>query len=163
MKKLYIVRHAKSSWDYPELTDEERPLNKRGKRDAPRMAEHVADKVTCPDVFVSSHAERAFKTSIEFAKAFGLSEKDITQTSELYHASESAWKRVVSQINDAHDSAMLFGHNPGITYFVNQLSRSNIFNIPTCGVAGIALDIDSWQEISNVRGKLDFYYYPKGI
>jgi len=163
MKKLYIVRHAKSSWDYPELSDEERPLNKRGKRDAPLMAAFIADKIECPDVFVCSHAKRAIKTAEAFSRAFDLSTIDIWQNSELYHASSSVWKKVVLHLNNKYNSAMLFGHNPGLTNFVNQLTGSNIFNIPTCGVAAIELDVSSWEEITNIHGVLDFYHYPKGI
>lgn len=163
MKHLYIVRHAKSSWDNPELRDADRPLNNRGKGDVPRMAEFLSNKIKCPHILISSPAVRAFKTAAGFAERFNCSESGIIKSPNLYHASVGAWLDVISQVNDDNESAMLFGHNPGITAFVNQITDSNIYNIPTCGVSGIKLSINSWSDINEKKGALEFYYYPKGI
>ena len=161
MKILYIVRHAKSSWDYPRLSDAERPLNKRGKRDAPRMAQYLADRIERPDALISSYAIRAKDTAKEFMKALKVNGVDIEPS--LYHASVSTWYAVISSLDYTLDSVMLFGHNPGLTYFVNDLCEEAIYNIPTCGVAGIKLNIDSWSRVATGAGQLAFYYYPKGI
>lgn len=163
MKQLFIVRHAKSSWDNPQLSDSERPLNKRGERDVPRMSKFLKEIIACPNSFISSPAVRAFKTAAGFARQFDYLESGIFKSSNLYHATLSDWFNVIGQINDDNESAMLFGHNPGITALVNRLTNSNIYNIPTCGVAGIKLNINSWAEVENTKGELEFYYYPKGI
>ncbi|MEQ9290278.1 MAG: histidine phosphatase family protein [Cyclobacteriaceae bacterium] len=163
MKKLYLVRHAKSSWDYPQLSDRERPLNKRGKRDAPKMAAFISEIIPCPELLLSSDAVRAHRTAIAFAEAFGMTENDILKDEILYHASAPAWEQVVSSLSDGVGSAMLFGHNPGLTNFVNQIANMDIYNIPTCGVAGLSFRTDSWLKVSGGNCKLDFYHFPKGL
>lgn len=163
MKTLYIVRHAKSSWKFPELADIERPLNKRGKRDAPVMAEFISGKIECPDVFLSSPSRRTYDTAAEFVSRFDRDHSELHISHDLYHASSNTWKNVIKEIPNHATSAMLFGHNPGVTDFVNELTHKNIYNIPTCGIAGIELDISSWNEVSETRGQLAFYYYPKGL
>ena len=163
MKLLFVVRHAKSSWDNPQLRDKDRPLNNRGKRDVPRMAEFLNTKMKSPQILISSPAVRAFKTAAGFAEQFNFPESHIIKSQHLYHASVGAWLDVIHQINEHYESAMLFGHNPGITDLVNRLTDSNIYNIPTCGVAGIKLNINSWSDVEEKKGLLEFYHYPKGI
>lgn len=163
LKQLFIVRHAKSSWDNPQSKDIDRPLNNRGKRDVPRMAEFLKTKIKCPQVLISSPAVRALQTTIGFTEKLDCSESSIIKSPKLYHASVADWLDVISQINEDNESAMLFGHNPGITALVNRITDSNIYNIPTCGVAGIKLNIYSWSDIEKKKGELEFYYYPKGI
>ncbi|MEQ6119230.1 histidine phosphatase family protein [Reichenbachiella sp. MALMAid0571] len=163
MKELYIVRHAKSSWDFPHLTDHERPLNERGKSTAPLMAEYVKKRIVSPNVFISSDAVRAYSTAFEFVNVFGVSQKEIIKEKKLYHASKRDWFKIIREIDDQFDSAMLFGHNPGLTDFVNEIAGGDIYNIPTCGVAGIHLEIISWKDVGAEMGKLEHYYFPKGI
>lgn len=163
MKKLYLVRHAKSSWKYPHLSDRERPLNKRGKRDAPKMASFISEKIPCPELFVSSDAVRAYHTAVAFAKAFGMPESEIVKDERLYHASAPAWYQALASLGDDVKSAMLFGHNPGLTDFVNQIANTDIVNIPTCGIVGLSFHTDSWQVAQEQNCQLEFYHYPKGV
>lgn len=163
MKTLYLVRHAKSSWKDPNLRDRDRPLNKRGKRDAPRMAEFLADQIDCPDVFVSSPSRRTQDTAVCFLHAFGLLISDLGLEEGLFHGDESDIGEVIQSLNNEDQTAMLFLHNPGITDYVNELTEADIFNIPTCGVVGIQLGADDWKAIKNCDAKRLFYHYPKGL
>lgn len=158
-----MVRHAKSSWDYPQLSDRERPLNKRGIRDAPKMAAFISGKIPCPELFLSSDAVRANRTAIAFAFAFGMAENDIIKNERLYHASATTWNQVVSSLSDNVSSAMLFGHNPGLTDFVNEIADADIFNIPTCGITGLSFRTDFWKVADARNCQLDFYHFPKGL
>lgn len=163
MKILYIVRHAKSSWKFPDMRDIERPLNRRGKRDAPEMAQFIGNMISPPDIFLSSPSKRTYETAQHFLAVFGTDDSSLTITHDLYHASASSWKHIITHIPDENNSAMLFGHNPGVTDFVNELTNKKIYNIPTCGVACIQLDIDHWEQLQKGRGELKFYHYPKEI
>jgi phosphohistidine phosphatase len=161
MKTIFFVRHAKSSWDNVELTDEERPLNQRGLKDAPKMAGFISEKIKQPDILITSSALRTHQTAKIFEKAFH--QIPIKIESQLYNASEVEWFTYLKNLNEDYSSAMMFGHNPTLTQVVNIFSDSNIMNIPTCGVASISFKIDSWKEILDTDGILDFYHYPKGI
>lgn len=163
MKKLYLVRHAKSSWDFPHLSDHDRPLNNRGARDAPRMAAYLSNQISAPELFVCSTSLRTNLTASYFLKAFGKPFNSLQKNEKLYHSGINEFEAVVGQLKDGCQSAMLFGHNPGITNYVNVLCNEFIDNIPTCGVAGIELNIGHWGDIGKANGRLLFYYYPKGI
>ena len=163
MKTLYFVRHAKSSWKDSSLSDRDRPLNSRGKRDAPNMAQFLSNKVECPDTFICSPSRRTLDTASHFLKAFGVSESDLDTKEKLYHGGESAFESIIQSLNDNLTSAMLFAHNPGITDYVNELTQSDIWNIPTCGMAGIKIDTHNWKNIGKANAELLFYYYPKGL
>src|SRR3954451_2458802 len=137
-KILLVVRHAKSSWDIGTLNDFERPLNERGKKDAPLMAKRLMDKNIPIDAFVSSPAKRAKKTAELFSETFGKKEDSILYISMLYHATAEVFYEVVEQLDDNFNTVALFSHNPGITEFVNSLTDGPpIDNVPTCGVYGI--------------------------
>ena len=164
MKTLYIIRHAKSSWDLPGLTDFDRPLNERGKRDAPRMGKRLKEKRIVPDLMLSSPAKRALSTCKRIAEALDYSPDKIKTERSLYHADEDEILSVIRSVNDKHDVLMVFGHNPGLTDFTNQLSHEGalkIDNIPTCGVVAFQCDIESWKRIDFGKGKLLFFDYPK--
>jgi phosphohistidine phosphatase len=161
MKKLYLVRHAKSSWDDYLLTDKKRPLSERGKRDAPAMAGMLRDKDPDLEYIVSSPAKRALETAKIFRKAFNLSKERMDKDSRLYLASPSTIVEVIQSVDDQYQSLAIFGHNPGMTDFLNRFSAAAIDNIPTCGVARIDIDIDFWKKFSFESGKLVAFYYPK--
>jgi phosphohistidine phosphatase len=163
MKILYLVRHAKSSWKFPELSDHDRPLNKRGKRDAPDMANRLKSKGVLPDTLISSTANRAYTTAQNIAKGIGFSAAEIIPNSDLFHAESSEIIEVIQGINNTHESAMIFGHNPGFTTTANRLINLGIDNIPTCGVLVISFAVDSWSEIDSNKGELVFYDYPKKV
>jgi phosphohistidine phosphatase len=164
MKTLYVVRHAKSSWDESGIPDFDRPLSDRGKRDAPRMGKRLKEKQVRPDLMLSSPAKRALSTCKRIAKALGYPAEKIKTDRTLYHADEDEILSVVRKIKDKHDVLMIFGHNPGLTEFVNGMCIDNttsIDNIPTCGVAAFSFDISSWHEADFAKGKLVFYDFPK--
>ena len=163
MKTLYLVRHAKSSWKYPELDDFERPLNKRGKRDAPVMGSYLKDKKIIPEILISSPAVRAKKTAKIIAKKLDFPKHNIIFSEDIYEASTMGLLKITSRTDDKFNSAMLVGHNPSMTYYANTIANIRLDNIPTCGIAGIELNISSWKEISENCGKLLFFVYPKKL
>ena len=164
MKRLILVRHAKSDWADAGLSDHERPLNSRGKKDAPRMAKAAAEQTVAPDIIVSSSAKRAITTAKAFAKEFNYSENNIDVRDDVYSAD---WRSCLNIINSINDSdcrvAMLVGHNPFITELADRLTRQSFGNVPTCGVIMIDFDVASWAEVSTGLGKISFYEYPKNM
>ena len=160
MKHLYLVRHAKSSWDEPGLSDFDRPLNKRGKKDAPLMGEIIAGKKIKPEIIISSPAQRARKTALAFAEAFGIKKNEIIFDEKVYEASPADLMEIIQNINDDVKSVMLFGHNPGLTNLSNSLSKKNIDNIPTCGIVALKINA-SWKNLSQSPVELEFFEYPK--
>ena len=161
MKTLYVMRHAKSSWADPLLPDFDRPLNERGKADAPEMGKRLKKKGIRPDLIISSPAKRAFKTAQKVAKAIDYPKNKILTDKMLYLAGTSAILAVVKETADTVNSLMIFGHNPGWTDFVNEMTGSHIDNIPTTGIAAIQFDVNSWEDVSKNKGKLLFFDYPK--
>ncbi len=161
MKTLLIVRHAKSSWDSADMTDFDRPLNDRGKRDAPAMAQRLIKANVRIDRFVSSPAKRARQTAGIFIETFGKKEKDIHFIPELYHASLEIFKTVVAGLDDRDNSVALFSHNPGITAFANILSSVRLDNMPTCGVFAVNSSAATWNEFLSAAPQFWFFDYPK--
>lgn len=161
MKTLYLVRHAKSSWKEPALADEDRPLNKRGKEDAPFMGNLLRKKDEVPDLMISSPAKRALSTAKRFAKAMKLKPKEIIRDKRLYMGGTDEFREVMAEVKDKHSSIMMFGHNPGLTDFVNRISEANIDNVPTSGVVRIDFDVKSWSNTANEKGTLVWFEYPK--
>jgi len=164
MKKLFLVRHAKSSWDNVEMDDFDRPLNDRGEKDAPHMAKLLKHRDVAPSRLITSPAKRAFSTCGAFAKVLGFEKKKIITERKLYHAGPDTILKVLESLSEhkgKEDVVLLFGHNPGVTEFANELLNVSIDNIPTCGVIEATLDIDAWRNISFGCGKMDSFDYPK--
>ena len=161
MKTLYMVRHAKSSWENLQLSDHDRPLNSRGKQNAPEMGRRLKLKGILPDLLISSSAKRARNTAKKISKKIGYSISNIETTSDLYHADENSIIELVRNQDDSLDTIMIFGHNPGFTDCLNLLAGAGIYNIPTCGVAGIGFDFKSWKEVATGGGSIILYDYPK--
>ncbi|HXL55485.1 MAG TPA: histidine phosphatase family protein [Chitinophagaceae bacterium] len=161
MKQLLLIRHAKSSWNDPSQNDVDRPLNKRGKKDAPKMAERLFDKKIKIDAFLSSPAERALDTCIYFAKAYDVKKKEIIQIPELYNAQVENFYKVVSEVDNSFDAIALFSHNPGITEFVNELTDVHIDDMPTCSIFAVKADIKKWEEFTEGEKLFWFFDYPK--
>ncbi len=162
-RQFFIVRHAKSSWKDPSLTDKDRPLNKRGKHDAPKMAEHLRDQLNLqPDLIISSPANRALTTAKIFHKVLG-PQNDIDIQMDLYHASTSDIDHVIHTCNDEFQKIMIFGHNPGFTYYVNRFTNDFLDNLPTCGVAQIRCTSTSWSEMNEENSRLMNLYFPKQL
>jgi phosphohistidine phosphatase len=161
MKELLLIRHAKSDWNDPSLSDFDRPLNKRGKADAPLMAHRLLDKKIKIDAFISSPAKRAKKTASIFAKEYRMDKKNILLSEELYAAEENVFFEVIRNTNDKFDSIALFSHNPALTDFANLLSDVRIDNIPTCGVFAIKVDAKHWADFKEAKKDFWFFDYPK--
>ncbi len=161
MKQLLLIRHAKSSWNDPSQNDVDRPLNKRGKKEAPKMAERLLDKKIKIDAFLSSPAERALDTCIYFAKAYDVKKKEIIQIPELYNAQVENFYKVVSEVDNSFDAIALFSHNPGITEFVNELTDVHIDDMPTCSIFAVKADIKKWEEFTEGEKLFWFFDYPK--
>ncbi|MEL7002663.1 MAG: histidine phosphatase family protein [Bacteroidota bacterium] len=163
MKTLYLIRHAKSSWKYDHLADIDRPLNKRGQRDAPEMGKRLKARGIYPDLMISSPANRALTTCKTVADALNYAHSDIKIEDTVYHGSESALLKAVHSCNDSVGILFLFGHNPGLTDFANELTHSDIWNIPTCGIFGCTFDVDHWSEVKMGGGVRIFYDFPKSF
>lgn len=145
------------------MDDFERPLNARGKRDAPRMGKRLREKKIHPSLMLSSPAKRALSTCKRIAKVLGYPKDAIKTDRLLYHADEETILSVVQGLKSKYDSVMLFGHNPGITGFVNTLMNGefDIDNIPTCGIVAFQFDADEWKDITWGKGNMLFFDYPK--
>jgi len=161
MKRIYIVRHAKSSWGDLSLADHQRPLNERGRRDAPVMASLCLAKQYTPDTIICSDANRAKETSQFFLKEFDLKEGLYRLESGLYHAPSDKYFEEASLLDEQYSSVMMFGHNPGITYLANEVSSNFIDNVPTSGVLVIDSTAKTWSEIDPSNCKLVDFLYPK--
>jgi len=161
MKILYIVRHAKSSWNFYDLEDIDRPLNSRGKRNAPEMGRRLANKSIKPDLLISSPAKRARSTAKKIAKMIQYPKNRIVVENKLYHGMEDDIIQVISNTPNKFNEIMIFGHNPGFTYLANSFSGAHIYNIPTCGIVAISFNTDQWKNISTTPGELIFFDYPK--
>lgn len=161
MKNLILVRHAKSDWSAPSLGDFDRPLNDRGKRDAPEMANRLLDKKIKIDAFVSSPAKRAKKTASVFAKEYKKDKDKIIFVDKLYEASPDTFYKVVSELDDDFDTVAIFSHNPGITDFANSLTDARIDNIPTCGIFAVKLKSKHWADFKDGEKEFWFADYPK--
>ena len=161
MKTLVIVRHAKSSWDNSGLSDHQRPLSKRGLKDAPIMGARLAEWGPPVDRVISSSATRALTTAELITHEMGLPWDEIQIEDALYHATEEDMIDLINEQDDYLDGLMLFGHNPGMTYLVNYLSDLDLDNLPTCGVAMLQFDVISWSEIGDEIVTTADFDFPK--
>jgi phosphohistidine phosphatase len=161
MKALTLLRHAKSSWKDPALTDFERPLNKRGKQNAPLMGQRLARRGTSPEMIIVSPAKRTRKTAELVAFELGYDEDAIRLDPEIYAAGLPTLMGVVSGLADAWQDVMLVGHNPGLTELANSLASRQIENIVTCGVVKLELGVASWRDVGPDCGRLLYYDFPK--
>jgi len=161
MKTLYLARHAKSSWKYPNLDDFERPLNKRGRKSAPSMGKILKKLKVAPDLIISSPANRAAMTARIIADIINYPLEKIRYSESIYEFSENALISVVKDIDDAVKKAMVVGHNPALNGLANYIGDQPISNIPTCGVYCVELDIASWAKIGEHCGKSKFFEFPK--
>ena len=161
MKTLTIVRHAKSSWDHPGLSDRERPLNKRGEHDAPLMGQRVLEHGIRPSLIISSPATRAWETARIIAAAITYPLEFLQREKSLYHASVDGILDVIVAQDPGFNSLMVVGHNPGLTDFANYLSPGLTNNLPTAGVVSVEIDQDDWDLFARPPTQLQLYDYPK--
>jgi len=161
MKTLYLLRHAKSSWDNPDWKDFERPLADRGIRDLPVMAARFKSRNGRLDSIICSPAVRTKTTAKMFAKEIDFPSEEIGSNPELYFAGSTMFLKAASLLDDECEAAMLVGHNPAITEFVNEMANSDIDNIPTCGLVQLNVPIEVWSEIEFSSAELIDFDYPK--
>jgi phosphohistidine phosphatase len=156
-----VIRHAKSDQSFL-LNDFDRPLNDRGKKDAPEMAKRILKKKLAIDSFICSPANRAKTTAQLFAKEFEVKNIEITLVPTLYHADPDTFFKVIESLPDDVNSVAVFSHNPGITHFVNQLcSHTRIDNMPTCGVFAATIKTETWKDFKTAEKKMLFFDWPK--
>ncbi len=162
MKTLLLLRHAKSSWSDPTLTDHDRPLNGRGKRDAPRMGKLLKDEQLTPDLIVSSTAKRARKTASKVAGGCGY-RGEVELTDSFYHGHPRQYIEHLKQVSDENDLVMVVGHNPGLESLLDFLTGCGE-RMPTAALAHIQFDISSWKELADSpTGSLVNLWLPKEL
>jgi len=161
MKTVYFVRHAKSSWEDHTLRDKDRPLNKRGKRDAPFMANLMKEKGIQVDAIVSSPANRAFTTACHFAAALGIELEAIHKEENIYEAYDTEVLDIIKKLPNKYQTIFVFGHNPGFTSLANLFTTDYINNVPTCGIVHVAAAVEDWKDFGETTGKLVAFHYPK--
>lgn len=161
MKTLILVRHAKSDWGDPGLDDIDRPLNERGKRDAPAMARRLLDRKIKIDLYISSPAKRAARTAKAFLEEFDAKKKKLIYREDLYLAPPSVFYEAISETDDDADTIAVFSHNEGITEFANQLTSTRVDNIPTCGVFAVKIDTNTWKGFRDAPKEFWFFDYPR--
>ena len=162
MKSVLVLRHAKSSWKHPDLTDHERPLNKRGKRDAPRMGRLLKKENLVPDIIISSTAMRARATAQAVAKASGY-KGDITFDRSLYASGPQAYIDSMHDLSNDYVRVLIIGHNPGLEELVEMLT-GEIHLMPTCSLAHVQLNVDKWRERDyKIRGQVAEIWRPRDL
>lgn len=159
MKKLILLRHAKSSWKDLSINDFDRPLNKRGNRDVPIIANEFLNRNIKLDLIISSSAKRTLDTAKVFAETIGFG-SNIFKNDELYEGSSYEILKCINQMDDIYNNALIVCHNPGITNIANYLSDFLIENIPTTGIVGFSFDND-WKAIKEKSCLFIFFDYPK--
>ncbi len=164
MKQIFLVRHAKSEWNFVGLTDYDRPLSERGHHDAPRMSQLLSSISPKVDALISSTAQRAFTTAQYFAKALEIEELAIIKEPSLYHASENSILKTIQNLSNTYDTVCLFGHNPGISDLVAAFLTEYLFSeIPTCGVVKFVLNDNDWKNFNTKNVSLESYWFPKDV
>ncbi|TQV73160.1 hypothetical protein FLL45_17065 [Aliikangiella marina] len=158
---ITLIRHAKSSWDDSRLTDKDRPLASRGRRDAPLMARRNRPLIESVEHFYCSTAERAHETfDLIHGELHGF-HADYNLTDELYTFSARDVLKYCQQLPDNIYSVGIVGHNPALTEFINLMTADSLANLPTCAIARIRLKVDCWENIQYETGKLVYYTCPK--
>ncbi|MDT8376235.1 MAG: histidine phosphatase family protein [Mariprofundaceae bacterium] len=160
-RTITLIRHAKSDWSHPELSDFDRPLNGRGRHDAPRMGNVLKERGTTFDLVISSPACRAITTAGKICGEIGYLPENIVQIPDLYLASASEMISIIQSTDDAIKHLALVAHNPGITTLANRLGEMQITNIPTCGITIFETGIDSWSRLESGCCHTVDFLYPK--
>ena len=159
MKTLYIVRHAKSSWEYTGIEDIDRPLKKRGIKDDHLMSAFLSKKIDKPDVFVTSSANRALHTAVIFCGNFNFPHANLQIKKQLYSFSDGYLVKTVHALDDGFNSAIIFSHDHGINTFVNEFGSKPLAHVPTCGIIAIEFQEKHWKNIK--KGKTILVEFPK--
>ena len=155
------MRHAKSSWDFEDLSDHDRPLDNRGRKDAPLMGRELVSREVTLDLMMSSTAVRALTTATLVARELEYEQDKIAVEEQIYKADKQELLEIINSIPNQFDKVMLIGHNYTITELANLLSPDLIPEIPTAGVVALSFACTTWREISKENATLDFFDYPK--
>ena len=161
MKRLLVIRHAKSDWDSSANTDFERPLNKRGLSDASKTGIHLKEMALFPDLIISSGAKRAITTAKLIAKSLNYT-NNILVDKNIYNASSDDIKSVINKIDEKYNTVFLFGHNPGLSNLIYELSGEWV-NLKTCCIVELEITVDNWCYIVNETAIFKEYYSPKSL
>jgi phosphohistidine phosphatase len=161
MKTLLLIRHAKSGWNDPSLSDFDRTLTERGKSDAKMMAKRVKEKSIEIDLFVSSPAKRAKKTAKIFMKGYEEKKKNLFLAPTLYEGSVKDFYETIKSVDDKEKVVAVFAHNPGITEFVNSLNCSRVNNMPTSAIVALKINTKHWRDFQEAEKEFLFFNYPK--
>ncbi len=153
MKRVYFVRHAKSSWSNTDLPDIDRPLNERGYNDAYAMGRHLYSKKYIPHLIISSPAIRTMSTALILSRALRMDEGKILIAPSLYEASTKNYRQVIEQIEENHSHVFIVAHNPTISDVFSMFTSDNSGEMPTCAIGIAEFDVDKWSEIDSVPGK----------
>lgn len=162
MKTLYLVRHAKSSWEDPAIHDYDRPLTKEGAETAKKVAEHMKKNKIHIKNIVSSSAKRAISTAEIFAKEHSVDEKNLIQTESLYKADTPEFEETIYTLPKDWDHAMMVSHNPGISNFVRNFTELDE-DLPTAATVSLTFDINAWTDINLSKPVVDFIIHPKKL
>lgn len=160
MKNLIIIRHAKSSWEH-QVTDFERPLKRRGIKDARMISNHVKNKIFIPDLILCSDSKRTRSTAQIFIENLDFQDVELQFCHDLYAFSVGSLIENIKICNDSVNNLMLFGHNHAITDFTNTFGSTHFENVPTCGLIHIRFNIDSWKNLN--KGETIFSVFPKNL
>jgi phosphohistidine phosphatase len=160
-KTLHIVRHGKSSWDFEDISDIDRPLSPRGINNAYLMAKKISERKVVPDLFLTSPANRALYTSIIFARVLKFPYEKIRIEDRIYVGYIEELIGLIRSQKASFSHILIFGHNPAFTSLANHLMDHYLDNIPTAGIVSLKYGIDSWEEIGRAKPEKDFFDYPK--
>lgn len=150
-RKLFIIRHGKSSWDYENLADIHRPLAERGIRDASVMAERLMERQLVPQLLLTSPATRAMNTALIMSRLWGLPPGAMQIREEIYEASPRDLDAVLETVPGTETRVALFGHNPTFTLYANRFLDHPLDNLPTAGVVVVTLNSEGWGDLVNSR------------
>ena len=161
MKTLIIIRHSKSSWKDHSLSDFDRPLNKRGIKDAKKMSFELSEKIKKVDLLLSSSSKRTTQTSNYFLDSMNIRSNIFSEN--LYHSSSNLIFDWILKINNKYNKTIIVGHNPGLTNIINKLTNLKLDNLPTSGIVIIVFDVDNWENINYQSGLVEWIKFPKDL
>lgn len=163
IKTLYVIRHAKSSWDDFTVTDFDRPLKEKGIRDAQHLFAHLANDLSGIEQIAASPAARAKQTAMLLCQVVGLPASTLSMHKILYDATVANVFSVINAFPNSLETVAIVGHNPSLTYFANHFLKKEIDNLPTAGIVKLVFSIDSWDEVRHGKVLESNTYFPKQL
>lgn len=161
MKKLVLIRHAKSDWSIPGIKDIDRPLNERGYLDAHKIGAQLREKTAGKKLFISSPAIRAISTALIIAREINYPQENISIHSELYEAEVNVYEEIIFSLDNTFDTIFIFGHNPTISQVISQFTGVTFVEVPTCSVSVINFETKHWNEAMTSKFTLSMQLFPK--